>query len=186
MKPQETPRLSTKRLDLFACDASLARAAVGEPAELARLLDAVVPDEWPPELLADHLEEFAAKLEAAPEQAGWWHWCFVAKEPVDGGARRTLVGAGGFTPPDDDGSTTLGYAILPSWRGRGYATEAVGELLEWALAQPVVQRVRGVTFPNLKDSIRVMEKNFMKRVGPGPDKGSIMFEAARLDFGQTL
>ena len=43
----------TARMRLVPATVALARAELTDRAEFARLLSAVVPDEWPPEILAD-------------------------------------------------------------------------------------------------------------------------------------
>ncbi|WP_055590086.1 GNAT family N-acetyltransferase [Peterkaempfera griseoplana] len=40
-------------------------------------------------------------------------------------------------PPDENGSVTIGYGLVPSARGKGYASEALRELLLFARAQGV-------------------------------------------------
>src|SRR6266542_744330 len=58
-------------------------------------------------------------------------------------------GAGFFGPPDVDGRTELGYGIVPSRRGRGYATEAVLSLVRFGLADPdAVELFAGVELAN--------------------------------------
>ena len=74
-------------------------------------------------------------------------------------------GAGFFGPPDGDGRTELGYGVVPSRRGRGYATEAVRELLRFGLAAPsVVELFAGVELANVA-SVKVLEKAGLRRVG---------------------
>ncbi|WP_374778132.1 GNAT family N-acetyltransferase [Streptomyces sp. NBC_01310] len=49
-----------------------------------------------------------------------------------------IGGLGFHGPPDADGSVTIGYGLIPSARGEGYASEALRGLLLFA-------RARGVT-----------------------------------------
>ncbi len=51
---------------------------------------------------------------------------------------RAIGGLGFHGPPDETGSVTIGYGLIPSARGEGYASEALRALLELA-------RARGVT-----------------------------------------
>ena len=50
----------------------------------------------------------------------------------------------------------IGYAIVPSARRQGYATEAISALSGWALAQPEVGEVRAQTLPDNEASIRAL------------------------------
>jgi [ribosomal protein S5]-alanine N-acetyltransferase len=80
--------------------------------------------------------------------------------------RETLLvvgGAGFFGPPDAEGRTELGYGVVPSRQGRGYATEAVRELVRFGLADPeVIELFAGVELANIA-SVRVLEKAGLHR-----------------------
>jgi RimJ/RimL family protein N-acetyltransferase len=53
------------------------------------------------------------------------------------------IGSGGYamTPPDADGVVRVGYSLVPSERGHGFAAEAVRALVDFARSQPGVTRV---------------------------------------------
>jgi 8-oxo-dGTP pyrophosphatase MutT (NUDIX family) len=73
-----------------------------------------------------------------------------------------LVGDAGFHAPPANGEVELGYSTLPEHRGRGYATEAARALVEWALAQPGVERVVAEFEHDNPSSQRVLEKIGMR------------------------
>jgi RimJ/RimL family protein N-acetyltransferase len=52
----------------------------------------------------------------------------------------------------------LGYGIVPSRQGRGYATEAVAAMVAVAWADPVVEAVVATTGTGNAASRRVLEK----------------------------
>ncbi|WP_330334078.1 GNAT family N-acetyltransferase [Streptomyces sp. NBC_00536] len=69
--------------------------------------------------------------EAGTRRPGWGAYAIVRA------ADATAVGGIGFhAAPDGDGNAEIGYDLVPSARGNGYATEAVRALAAWALAQP--------------------------------------------------
>jgi RimJ/RimL family protein N-acetyltransferase len=69
-----------------------------------------------------------------------------------------VVGSIGLFWPPSEGVLEIGYGIVASRRGRGYATEATQALTEFALTVPDVHTVfANVELPNLS-SIRVLEK----------------------------
>ena len=73
-------------------------------------------------------------------------------------------GAGFFGPPDTDGRTELGYGVVPSRQGRGYATEAVLSLVRFGLADRLaVELFAGVELTNIA-SVRVLEKAGLRRI----------------------
>lgn len=77
-----------------------------------------------------------------------------------------VVGDIGFHgPPDPFHSVTVGYGLAPSARGHGYATEALGALIAWAMAQPEVRRVEADAVHANLASQRVMERAGMRYVG---------------------
>ena len=67
-----------------------------------------------------------------------------------------VIGEIGFVGPPGDGAVMIGYAIVPSARRQGYATEAIAALSDWALAQPEVREVRAQTLPDNEASIRAL------------------------------
>lgn len=147
-------RIFTPRLELIAATATLARAEVDDSARFGALLQATIPDTWPPETVADIQEYFAEQLEKGFALPGWWNWYALLRDP------RTVIGAGGFVkPPDFEGTVTLGYSIASGYEGQGHATEMVGGLLQWLRGTGRVRRIHATTFLRHYGSIRVLEKN---------------------------
>jgi len=165
--------IRTARLELLAATPELAELAIGDGARLAKHLRVVVPAGWPPQYTEDTQVFMAETLAAAPQDCGWWLWYFIdARE-------RALVGQGGFKGPPQDGSIEVGYSIVDAFQKRGYATEAVGALIEWAFTQPGVDRVIAHTYRHLHASIRVMEKNGLVYLGMGDEEGLVRYGRVR-------
>jgi len=83
----------------------------------------------------------------------WWMYFFVHRE------RKRLIGSGGFQGgPDDSGIVEIGYTISPSYRGRGYGTEAARALVNMAFGFSKVKGIRAKTVSAPNASIRVLEK----------------------------
>ena len=57
--------------------------------------------------------------------------------------------------------------------------EAVRALVEWAFSHAEVKRVTAQTLPELRPSIRVLEKCGFRFTGPGMEEGAIGFERER-------
>ncbi|MFJ9691736.1 GNAT family N-acetyltransferase [Kitasatospora sp. NPDC101183] len=55
---------------------------------------------------------------------------------------RVIGGADFHGPADETGTVTIGYGLVPSARGHGYASEALRELLRFARARGIT-RVKG-------------------------------------------
>ncbi len=166
--------IETARLKLIPATVALARAEIGDRGGFARLLGASVPDNWPPEILADALPLFLGWLEAAPDRIGWFSWYALAAG--DGAAAPVLVASGGFKGPPQDGTAEIGYSVLPQFQGRGYATELVGGLVRWAVGQPGVARVMAETEWANPASVRVLSKSGFAPAGPATEPGGARFE----------
>lgn len=166
--------IETARLTLIPATVAVARAEIGDRAEFARLLGSSVPDNWPPDTLADALPLFLGWLEAAPDRVGWFGWYVLASS--DEAGRRVLVGSGGFKGPPLDGAAEIGYSVLPQFQGRGYATEMVAGLAQWAINQPGVARVVAETEWANPASVRVLTKAGFVSCGRATETGNANFE----------
>lgn len=60
--------------------------------------------------------------------------------------------------PDEQGLVEIGYGINTLYRNKGYATEAVQEVCNWALTQPQVNSIIAETEKKNYPSHRVLEK----------------------------
>ena len=104
--------------------------------------------------------EWRAKLEAAtgPDP---WTFGFALLHRQSG----QVIGNASFTgPPDGDGVAEIAYGIVPSYQGRGLATEAAGALTEFARKHDRVTKLRAHTLPQRNASTRVLEKCGFQRV----------------------
>jgi ribosomal-protein-alanine N-acetyltransferase len=63
----------------------------------------------------------------------------------------------------------IGYAMYPQFEGRGYATEAVRAMVEWAFHQPGVRLVRALAPVWNTPALRVAENVGMRPVATGED-----------------
>ena len=166
--------LNTDRLRLIAATAETVNAEMNDPSRLSRLLRADVPKNWPPDLTEDVLASTALKLTADPANAGWYSWYMVlAKEPPE---KSVVIGICSFKGrPKRHGVAEIGYSVLYQHRKNGYATEAVSRLLRWVFAQDGVRKVIAETYPDLRASVRVMEKNGFLSAGPGSEEGVVRY-----------
>ena len=107
------------------------------------------------EMDADLKKAYAEMLEGCLHHPGQWQWyaMWMIKLP-DG----THIGDLCFKGLDANGIVEIGYGILGEYQGQGYAAEAVGAAVAWALQQPAVKRVEAETEPDNCASQRVLEK----------------------------
>lgn len=138
------------------------RAAAAIPhdrASVAEIVGASVPDEWP---LPDLLDVVHLQVEGAEH---YGVWVVIDRDAA------TIVGDAGFHGPPQEQRIELGYAVLPQFRRQGYATEASGALVEWALAQPEISEVVARCAADNPGSIATLERNGFQRTGE--DRGTI-------------
>ncbi len=175
----------TPRMRLLPATVALARAELTDREEFVRLLSASVPDEWPPEILADALPLFLEWIEAAPDRAGWYVWYAIMRTPREAldmladNADDILMASGGFKGPPEDGTVEIGYSVLPRFQGQGYATEMVRALIDWAFAQPGVQRIVAETTEENTASVRMLHRLGFTRTEPAVEPGHIRFVVSR-------
>jgi ribosomal-protein-alanine N-acetyltransferase len=147
--------IQTERLLLLPCHPTVAQAIAVGPEALDTLLGVRSATDWPG-------PNFVAYLSLLLVNPAWGRWNWLVVHPED----RMIIGDNGFHgPPDPAGTVELGYILVAAYRGRGYATEAARALLAWACLQPEVRRVVANCAPDNRESIRVLEKLGLHRVG---------------------
>jgi [ribosomal protein S5]-alanine N-acetyltransferase len=164
--------IRTAHMRLVPATVAMIRAEIADRAAFAEMLGATVPADWPPESAADAVPWFLEQLEIDPVgRAGWLAWYGIGESGV-------LVGGAGFKGPPVDGMVETGYSVLPAYQRQGYATEMVGALVEWAMAQPGVNRVIADTDENNVPSLRLLGNLGFNAIGAGAEPGCIRFERA--------
>ena len=171
--------LESDRLTLVAANQELIEADLADPGQLAELLAAKVPDNWPPDLYERQAMQFALEqLQESVDQAGWSFWYLLTRSADI----PQVLGICGFKGrPDESGSVEIGYSVLSQYRLNEYATEAVTRLVSWAFSHQNVAEVCAETLPYLQQSIRVMEKNGFSFTGPGSEQGVVRYAVQRPD-----
>ena len=166
--------IHSARLELIAMSAALLAASLkGDLDAASRLINLTIPPDW---LEAKWLMEMRLiKMRENP-----------ALEPgllraVGLRETKTMVGFIGFhTLPGADylnsyapGSVEFGYTIFPDYRGKGYASEAAGALMDWATCEHNVTRFVLSISPTNEPSLRIAEKFGFRKVGTviDPEEG---------------
>lgn len=90
-----------------------------------------------------------------PDSRQWFAIWIIELNDVE----QTKVGDLSFKGLKEDGSVEIGYGFNEAYWNKGYATEAVKAIVNWALKQPGVKIVEAEAESNNIASIRVLEKN---------------------------
>ncbi|WP_246247294.1 GNAT family N-acetyltransferase [Piscibacillus halophilus] len=136
MRKGEQMKLESERLTLVPCTKDVV---------LSRKFDT------PP-----HIKTYLENLEQDPELLGWGVWIVLDKQS------NKIVGDMGFKGKPKNHTVEIGYGILPGEQGKGFATEGVTELINWAFSFDDVHKIQAECHADNKASIRVLEKVHMK------------------------
>jgi RimJ/RimL family protein N-acetyltransferase len=112
-----------------------------------------------------------AQLRAAKTADLWTHGFAVVDRES-----RSVIGSCGFKgPPDQAGMVEIAYGIVPSYQGRGYATESAMALTNFAFDRNDVRLVRAHTLPTSNASTRVLTKCGFHHLGEvvDPEDGPV-------------
>lgn len=174
-------RLSTERLDLVTATSQHVLVHLEDDEKLARLLGVELPGDWPPPLLdATTLRYTLDQLYQGPHQLGWWMRYVVLREGPSG--QPVVVGTVGLKGQPRDEMVEVGYSIVESFQGQGYATEATRALVDWAFDQDEVERLVADTLPELSASRAVLRKLGFEPAGEGPEPGTLRFVKTRAQW----
>ncbi|MDX8045867.1 GNAT family N-acetyltransferase [Gracilibacillus sp. S3-1-1] len=95
--------------------------------------------------LGPHISSYLEQLEDDTTLLGWGVWLVMKQE------NNTIIGDIGFKgKPNEQQTIEVGYGIVPSEQGNGYATEAVAAIIEWACSS---KKVRTITAQCQRENI---------------------------------
>jgi ribosomal-protein-alanine N-acetyltransferase len=114
--------------------------------------------------IGKHINNYLEKLKQDSSILGWGIWLVINKE------NNKIIGDIGFKgKPDSESTVEVGYGMAPSARNKGFATEAVKELIKWAFTSGNVKKIVAECLTDNISSIKVLEKLNMKKIGTKDD-----------------
>jgi ribosomal-protein-alanine N-acetyltransferase len=158
------PSIHSARLDLVSLSAGVLEALLeGRRSEAEAELGLSIPSDWPDHGTTSFVRMRLGQMRADPEAQRWLARVLVRRR--DG----RMVGHAGFHGPPGSGGLApgkveLGYTVFPSFRGRGYATEAALALMEWAEGEGIHNFVASVG-PANDPSLAIVRKLGFVRTG---------------------
>lgn len=149
------PEICTARLRLIALSAQQLQEYLRLPEQLESQLGfpvsrAVVTL---PVQRAINIKLYKMSHASASEYAWYTYWLVVITSSPFGAGLAGFKGA-----PDHQGAVELGYGIDPACQGKGYMTEAVHALVDWAFRSPACKFVMAETLQTNQASIRLLQK----------------------------
>lgn len=167
--------INTERMSLVPATMKLYLLELHDRPAFASTLNAHVPQEWPPDQITPEvIEEFIERMQVKDRKIWSFYWLLRQKAPE----LPILIGSGGFFV-HEKGTLEIGYSILSDYQNKGYATEAVQSMIQWARSSLKKDCIIANTYPYLKSSIRVLEKNGFVFKGKGPEEGIITYQLQR-------
>ena len=152
---------------LISFDAALARDQLEDRASFFKRLRVRKRAEWPPPLYDDRAIRWVMERVEEGLDPAWLVRVAVTRTWLPGRAR--AVGVAGFKgPPDENGEVEIGYSIVPSEQRKGYCTEAVAALLDFAWSDPRVVFVSAHTLD--KEETEASRKVLERAEFSGPKK----------------
>ncbi|ANX11750.1 GNAT family N-acetyltransferase [Fictibacillus arsenicus] len=105
------------------------------------------------------IKSYLTDLKEDESLLGWGVWFVIEKETG------RIIGDTGFKGKPVDQTVEIGYGIIPSAQGRGYATEAVNGIIDRALSTNLVSNVVAECLDDNIASVKVLEKLGFERTG---------------------
>ncbi|MCU1347344.1 MAG: acetyltransferase, ribosomal protein N-acetylase [Acidobacteria bacterium] len=165
--------IQTPRLELRGGTLEIFSIPFDDRDALARALNAEVPDDWPVENYDQAVLDWSrGKLGTAPDSGPPIRYVILRES-------NTLIGIFGDGHRTDPGTLVIGYSILPAYRRRGYASEALAAVIDEAFAGDDVTLLVADTYPELAASIGVLEKNGFRLIGGGEEERTIRYQRSR-------
>ncbi|MGK8522245.1 GNAT family N-acetyltransferase [Nocardia asteroides] len=144
-----SPELLTERLILRSWTAGEAAAVLDDRRRAA----------WAADFPAEGDRVVAGLFAAHPDWLGpFGHRLIVER------SSGLVIGSIGLFWPPTDGELEIGYGVVASRRGRGYATEATVALTAHAFTAPGVRAVRAEVELSNPSSVRVLENAGFRRL----------------------
>ena len=113
-------------------------------------------------------DAYTEMLNGALTHPDQWEWYAMWMLELKDG---THIGELCFKGIDLSGAAEIGYGVLEEYQGKGYATEAVNAVLEWALRQPDVSKIEAEAEESNTASLKVLEKCGFTRTGMIGEEG---------------
>ena len=115
---------------------------------------------WPGPELLEALPVFINDLQDDPSSLGWHAWMVIQKKGS------LIIGDVGFKgPPEKENTVEIGFSIVPSRRGSGFALEAVSSMVEHALSTHANIRLTAECSADNRPSRKILETCGFRRSG---------------------
>ncbi len=163
MRPET---IAAERVALVSLTEQIAAAILeGRRSDAQALGRFALPEDWPDEHDRRFLALRRREMHADPSRTPWLVRAIVLRSE-----ERPMIGHVGFHGPPgtnarhEPRAVEVGYTVFPTYRGRGYASEAVKALVHWARSQGVDHFVASIA-PGNAASLALARRLGFREVG---------------------
>lgn len=153
--------LETERLLLVPYQASFIEATLISDETLTEVSGYTVAKEWPGVEFFFYLPFVLEEVKKEPDMEKWTRLVVLKKE------KKIIGEVSAQGNPGNTGMTELGYGIVDSYAGQGYATEAAAVFLHWLSANQHIRNISAKTYLYHKKSQHVLDKLGFIKIGEG-------------------
>jgi RimJ/RimL family protein N-acetyltransferase len=165
---QDIASIKTPHLELVSMSVPFMEAlAAHDMTAASKEIGADVP-EWMAAELEHFLKYRLGQLRLDPAIRPWLGRAMILTE--EDGTRRTVGSIGFHGPPDAEGKLEVGYSVDPPFRRRGYASESVKALFDWAFREHGITRFVASISPDNDASLNLTAAYGFQKVGEQMDE----------------
>lgn len=145
--------LETERLLLIPYTIALCRNILNSDYSDLEVLNIKKGKGWPDEDVLDTLPKIINNLNKVEYPTGFESWMIIKKSSLE------VIGDLGFKGYNyDNKNIDLGYGIIKEERRKGYAAEAVSEIIKWAFSNKIVKAITANCLAENTNSIQLLNK----------------------------
>lgn len=158
IKALEVEKLFTERLLLVPYTINICEEILNNDYTTLINMGLKISQNWPDEDVLETLPRIIINLESVEKPTGFESWMIVKKETLE------VIGDLGFKGFNfEENNADIGYGIIKEERRKGYAEEAVKELINWAFSNEFLKEITAKCLKENVSSINLLTKfNFLR------------------------
>jgi len=159
VKKLDIDKLVTERLILIPYTIALCRAILNSDYSHLAISNLKRGKSWPDADVLDTLPRIINNLTKVEDPTGYESWMIIKKNTSE------VIGDLGFKGfNNEQENIDLGYGIIKEERRKGYAVEAVSELIKWAFSNTIVKEITANCLTENISSIQLLNKFNFRQV----------------------
>jgi [ribosomal protein S5]-alanine N-acetyltransferase len=159
VKKLEINNLITERLILIPFTIDICRNILNSDFRDLEALNLRKGKSWPDADVLDTLPRIINNLKKVECPTGFESWIIIKKDTLE------VIGDLGFKGfNNEDENIDLGYGIIKEERRKGYAEEAVNEIIKWAFSNEIIKEITANCLIENIGSINLLNKFNFRQV----------------------